>query len=169
MPADRQRREAALPARRYLEDFKVGDVIEMGPRSVTRDEIVAFARKFDPQPFHVDEDAARASPYGGLIASGWHTMAMCMRMMVDGYIRGTESMGSPGIDELRWLKPVRPGDVLRLRQEVVEVLPSRSKPDRGIVKSAHTLSNQDGQVVMTLRGMGMYRRRPEVSGAGEPR
>lgn len=146
-------------SKRFMEDFTVGEVIEMGPRQVTRDEIVAFARKYDPQPFHLDEAAAAATPYGGLIASGWHTMAMCMRMMVDGFIRGSASMGSPGIDQLRWLKPVRPGDSLTLQMRVTEVTASRSKPDRGIVKSAYELRNQTGDLVMTLKGMGMYRRR----------
>src|SRR5512146_2075241 len=121
--------------KRYFEDFQVGQVIEMGPRKVSREEIIRFAEKFDPQPFHIDDEAARATMFGGLIASGWHTMSMTMRMMVDGFIGDSRSLGSAGIDELRWLKPVRPDDVLHLHMEVTEVLPSKSKPDRGTVKS----------------------------------
>ncbi|MBI2962411.1 MAG: MaoC family dehydratase, partial [Deltaproteobacteria bacterium] len=115
----------------YLEDFRVGEIIELGSRAVGRDEIIEFGRRYDPQPFHVDEQAARESIYGGLIASGWHTASMFMRLMVDGMIAGSRSMGSPGVDEIRWLKPVRPGDTLRGRVVILEVVPSRSKPDRG--------------------------------------
>ena len=148
--------------KRYFEDFQVGQVIEMGPRQVSREEIIRFAEKFDPQPFHVDEAAAKATMFGGLIASGWHTMSMTMRMMVDGFISDSRSLGSAGIDELRWLKPVRPDDVLHLRMEVTEVLPSKTKPDRGTVKSFYRLTNQKGELVMTVKGSGMFGRRPGV-------
>lgn len=147
----------------YFEDFAVGQRIEMGPREVGLDEIVRFARRFDPQPFHLDEEAGRASLFGGLVASGWQTAAICMRMMVDGYLNRAASMGSPGVDELRWIKPVRPGDRLRLTMIVTEILPSRSKPDRGVVKSLHELRNQNGELVMTMKGLGMYARRPGPS------
>lgn len=142
---------------RYFEDFSVGMVVEMGPRRVTRDEILAFARDFDPQPFHLDEQAAERSIYGGLIASGWHTASLCMRMMVDGFVGDAASLGSSGVEELRWKKPVRPGDEIRLRMEVVEARRSHSKPDRGIVQSAYQLHNQKGELIMTYRAMGFYR------------
>jgi acyl dehydratase len=144
----------------YFEDFPPGDVRESPGRTVTREEIVAFAREFDPQPFHTDEAAAAQTIYGGLIASGWHTIAIYMRLMWDAYLKDTASLGSPGVDEVRWLKPVRPGDTLRVRFTVLEALPSRSKPDRGIVRSLSEVFNQHGEVVMTLRGLGMFGRRP---------
>jgi acyl dehydratase len=144
----------------YFEDFPPGDVRESPGRTVTREEIVAFAREFDPQPFHTDEAAAARTIYGGLIASGWHTIAIYMRLMWDAYLKDTASLGSPGVDEVRWLKPVRPGDTLRVRFTVLEALPSRSKPDRGIVRSLSEVFNQHGEVVMTLRGLGMFGRRP---------
>lgn len=151
----------------FLEDFHPGDVAETASHVVTREEIVAFARQFDPQPFHVDEEAAKATPYGGLIASGWHTAAICMRLVVDravGGDAGSGSLGSPGVDELRWLRPVRPGDALVVRIEVLEVAPSRSKPDRGVVKLRYAMRNQDGQEVMTMIALGIMCRRP-VPGA----
>jgi acyl dehydratase len=146
--------------RLYFEDFPPGDVRESGARTVTREEMLAFAREFDPQPFHIDEAAARQTIYGGLIASGWHTIAIYMRLMWDSYLKDTVSLGSPGVDEVRWLMPVRPGDTLRARFTVVDALPSRSKPDRGIVRSLSEVFNQRGEVVMTLRGLGMFGRRP---------
>jgi acyl dehydratase len=145
---------------RYFEDFKPGEVLELGRHTITREEIIAFARQFDPQVFHVDEEGARQTIFGGLIASGWHTGSLCMRLFCDGVIRDTASLGSPGIDEMRWLKPVRPGDTLSLRMTVAECVPSRSKPDRGIVRTALELSNQRGEVVVTIRGMNLLRRRP---------
>jgi len=144
----------------YFEDFYVGQVFESGPRHVSKEEILDFARKYDPQPFHIDEAAARQSIFGGLIASGWHTGSICMRMSVDAMIGAAASLGSPGVDEGRWLKPVRPGDDLSLRIEVLEVIPSRSKPDRGVVRVGWTLSNQKQEAVMTMKGLGMYARRP---------
>ena len=115
----------------YLDDLEPGQVHDLGRRTLTRDEIVAFAGAWDPQPFHLDERAAAASIYGGLIASGWHTVCVFMRLFVDGLLNRAAAMGSPGVDELRWLRPVRPGDTLAARLEVLEVRPSRSKPDRG--------------------------------------
>lgn len=143
----------------FFEDFRPGDVTDTGSVTVTREEIVAFARQFDPQPFHVDEEAARRSPFGGLIASGWHTAALCMRLVVALLGPGSGSLGSPGVDELRWLKPVRPGDELSVRVEVMEAIPSRSKPDRGLVKLRYTMRNQNGEDVMTMIALGMVLRR----------
>ena len=156
---------------RYFEDFKVGEVIEGGARTVTKDEIIAFAREFDPQPFHTDEAAARASLYGGIIASGWHSGSLMMRLFYESLFRDCASMGSPGIDELRWLKPVRPGDTLRLRTTVLEVIESRSKPDRGLVRTFCELLNQDGEVVMSIKPVNFFRRRPAGSAgaAGQTR
>ncbi len=145
----------------YLEDFHAGQTFDLGPRTVTEAEIIAFARQFDPQPFHVDPAAARRSPYGGIIASGWHTIGVAMRMMVDGYIGKAASMGSPGVDRVRWLNPVRPGDTLKLRGTVREVLPSRSKPDRGMVRTEYEMTNQAGETVMAMTGLGMIGRRPQ--------
>lgn len=127
---------------------------------MTRDEILAFAREFDPQPFHLDEAAARRTIYGGLLASGWHTAAILMRLMWETYLKDTASMGSPGVDEVRWLKPVRPGDTLRARFTVTDARPSRSRPDRGVVTSLSEVLNQHGEVVMTVRGLSMFARRP---------
>jgi acyl dehydratase len=144
----------------YFEDFPPGDVRESPSRAVTRDEIIAFARQYDPQPFHLDDEAATRSIYGGLLASGWHTCAIHMRLMWETFLKDTASLGSPGVDEIRWVKPVRPGDTLRVRFTVVEATPSRSKPDRGIVRSRSEVFNQHGEIVMTTRGLGMFGRRP---------
>jgi acyl dehydratase len=144
----------------YLEDFAPGQVRESAPRKVSRDEIVAFAREYDPQPFHTDDEAAARSVYGGLIASGWQTVSIMMRLLWDTFLKDTASLGSPGSDEIRWLKPVRPGDTLRARFTIVEVVPSRSKPDRGIVRTSTEVLNQHDDVVMTHKGLGMFGRRP---------
>jgi acyl dehydratase len=144
----------------YFEDFPPGDVRESPSRAVTRDEIIAFARQYDPQPFHLDDEAATRSIYGGLLASGWHTCAIYMRLMWETFLKDTASLGSPGEDEIRWVKPVRPGDTLQVRFTVVEATPSRSKPDRGIVRSLSEVFNQHGEIVMTTRGLGMFGRRP---------
>ncbi len=145
---------------RYFEDFEPGQVVELGSRTLTEEEIVAFAREFDPQPFHVDPDAARESVFGGLIASGWHTGALWMRMYVDSLLDGTASMGSPGIEELRWLAPVRPGDTLTGRLEVLETTPSERRPDRGTVRIRAEMVNQDGVVVLAMTSRGHFGRRP---------
>ena len=147
----------------YLEDFETGQVREFGNYVVSAEEIVDFARKYDPQPFHVDAEAAKQSIYGGLIGSGWMTCAIAMRMICDGYLLKTASMGSPGVDNVRWKLPVRPGDTLRMRMTILEVRPSQSKPDRGIVRTSWAVINQKDEVVMTSEGMGMYRRRPLAS------
>jgi acyl dehydratase len=143
----------------YWEDFKVGDTAPMGEKVVERDEIIAFARAYDPQPFHIDEEAARGSMFGGLIASGWHTCAMVMRMMVDSYLNDSASLGSPGIDNVRWLRPVRPGDTIRAQRFVVETRASQSKPEIGLVKSRWEVRNQHDELVMTMEGTGMFGRR----------
>ena len=145
---------------RYWEDIKAGEVVELGSRTLDKERMVAFAREFDPQPFHTDEKAAEASIWGGLIASGWLTGSVLMRIFYDGFLKDTASMGSPGIDELRWLKPVRPGDTLSARLTVLETAASRSKPDRGIVRSLMEVLNQHGEVVMTTKGVNFFKRRP---------
>jgi len=144
----------------YLDDFEPGQTIELGSRSVTKDEIIAFAEQFDPQPFHIDESAAAETIYGGLIASGWHTVCLHMRLLVDGFLSNAASMGSPGVDEVRWFKPVRPGDVLTARGVIHEVIPSRSKPDRGILRTTYEMYNQHGEQVLSMKGVGMFGRRP---------
>ncbi len=145
---------------RYFEDFKPGDVIELGSRTISKESILAFAREFDPQPFHTDEEAAKRSVYGGLLASGWHTGSLLMRILNDGLLKDTASLGSPGVDELRWLKPVRPGDVLSARMTVLESIPSRSKLDRGLIRSLMELRNQHGEIVLSVRGLSLLGRRP---------
>ena len=145
---------------RYWEDIKQGEVFELGSRTMDKERMIAFAREFDPQPFHTDEKAAEASIWGGLIASGWLTGSTLMRLLYDGFLKDTASLGSPGIDELRWLKPVRPGDTLTARLTVIEATASRSRPDRGIVRTRMELMNQDGEVVMTVTGVNFISRRP---------
>ena len=145
---------------RYWEDFKPGQVIELGRRTIDRDSILAFAREFDPQPFHTDEEAARHTIFGGLIASGWHTGSLSMRLFYDGLIKDVVSLGSPGFDELRWVKPVRPGDTLSARFTVLECVASRSKPDRGIIRALLETRNQHGEVVMTITAVNLFGRRP---------
>lgn len=147
-----------VPAhQRYFEDYVVGAIYEFGEMAVSEADIVEFARRYDPQPFHVDAEAAAASPFGGLIASGWHTAALMMRLLVDNYVSSVAGLASPGVDELRWVRPVRPGDRLRLRVEVLEARRSVSKPDRGILRSALTVLNQADETVMTVRSLGMLR------------
>jgi acyl dehydratase len=143
-----------------FEDFEPGQVYELGSTAVTEADIVAFAREFDPQPFHVDPEAAAESVFGGLIASGWHTGAMWMRLYVDSMLGGPASMGSPGIEELRWLAPVRPGDTLRGRLTVLEATPSERRPDRGTVRIRGEMVNQDGITVLSMVSRGHFGRRP---------
>ena len=147
--------------RYYWEDFPVGHQMDFGGTPVSREAVIAFASQFDPQPFHLDDEAAQHSLFGRLCASGWHTCAMTMRMMCDGYLLETASLGSPGIDALRWLKPVYPGDTLHVRLEVLEARAMASKPQVGLTKSRWTVSNQHGEPVLTMEGWGMFRRRPE--------
>jgi len=146
---------------RWFEDFQVGDVSEFGPVTVTAAEIVEFAERYDPQPFHLDADAAAATPYGGLIASGWHTAALYMGMFVRGVLLDSASLGSPGVEELRWLAPVRPGDELRGRSTVADARASSTNPRRGTVFTTHEVVNQEGTVVMTMKARGFFARRPD--------
>jgi acyl dehydratase len=147
--------------KRYFEDFRVGEVVELGSRGVSEAEIIRFATEFDPQPFHIDPVRARDSAFGGLVASGWHTVALYMRLLVDGFVATVaNSMGSPGVDKIEWLKPVRPGDTLTGRVTIIEMIPSKSRPDRGTIKSLGEMINQHGETVMTTRGVGFFGRRP---------
>jgi acyl dehydratase len=145
---------------RYFEDFQAGDVIELGSCSIGEKEIIEFARQFDPQPFHLSHEAGAQSHFGGLVASGWHSCGLLMRLMVDGMLKESASMGSPGVDEIRWLVPVRPGDRLSGRYRVVGVKASVSKPDRGVVSCECGLINAQGQVVLLMRSKGLFGRRP---------
>jgi acyl dehydratase len=143
----------------YLDDLEAGQVHELGEHRISREAIVDFATRWDPQPFHLDEEAGRGSIYGGLIASGWHTCAIAMRMMCDSYLLEAHSMGSPGVEDVRWLRPVRPGETLRGRMTVLESRPSRSKPDRGTIRSRWEIFDAEGNQVMSMEGYGMFRRR----------
>ncbi|WP_224370478.1 MaoC family dehydratase [Hyalangium versicolor] len=145
---------------RYFDDFQPGEIIQTGTYTVPGEEIIAFAQQFDPQPFHIDEEAARRSIFGGIIASGWHTASISHRLFVEGLLRTSSSMGSPGLDELRWLLPVRPGDSLTVRVEVLSTTPSRSKPDRGAIKFRFEVRNQKDEVVMTELATALFARRP---------
>jgi acyl dehydratase len=154
----------------HFEDFEPGQVYELGRRTVTEDEIVAFAREWDPQPFHVDPQAAEQSAFGGLIASGWHTGAMWMRMYVDAMLDGSAGRGSPGIEELRWLAPVRPGDTLSGTLTVLETSESERDPTRGTVRILAEMTNGEGVVVMRMTSRGHFdRRTPEASRPAPPR
>jgi acyl dehydratase len=145
---------------RWFGDYALGTTAEFGPLRVTEADVVDFGRRYDPQPFHVDEQAAAAGPFGGLIASGWHTCALMMRLFADEYLSPVSSLGSPGVDELRWAVPVRPGDELTVRITVVEARASRSKPDRGLVRTRVELRNQAADVVLSLVAMNLIRVRP---------
>ena len=149
----------------YLDDLAPGQVYELGRRTLGRDEIVAFACDWDPQPFHLDETAAAASIYGGLIASGWHTVCVFMRLYADGLLARAAAMGSPGVDELRWLRPVRPGDTLAARLEVLEVRPSRSRPDRGIMRARAEPLNQHREEVLSFVATLFFERRQRTEEA----
>jgi len=150
-----------LTEERYFEDYIPGAVFEYGEIRVDEAEILDFARRFDPQDMHVDPEAAKRGRFNGLIASGWHTGAMMMRLLADNFLPKAASLASPGIDDLRWLHPVRPGDVLRIRVSVLEATPSRSKPDRGMVCTLIEVLNQDGKIVMSLKPMNIIARRSQ--------
>ena len=150
---------AARAPRLFWEDFPIGQVREFGAYHVTREGVIAFAREFDPQPFHVDDAAAEASLFGRLAASGWHTCAMAMRMMCDAYLLDAASLGSPGLEKLSWLKPVYPGDTLHVRLEVLESRPLASRPGVGMIRSRWDVMNQADETVLTMEGFGMFRRR----------
>ena len=149
----------AHPPRYYWEDFELGRVREFGRCEVTREAVLEFAGRYDPQPFHLDDDAAAQSLFGRLAASGWHTCAMAMRMLCDGYLLDSASLGSPGIEKLTWPSPVYPGDVLSMRNTVLESRPLASRPEVGLVKSRNEVLNQHGQVVLSMEGFGFFRRR----------
>ena len=146
---------------RYFEDYLPGTTAEYGPILVDEAQVVGFAREFDPQPFHVDPGEAANGPFGGLIASGWHTCALMMRLFAQEYLSPVSSLGSPGVDELRWILPVRPGDELRLRTTVEEARRSASKPDRGFVRTRIELVNQAGDVVLRMVAMNLISTRPD--------
>lgn len=145
---------------KYWEDFPVGKIEKFGNKHVSEQEVVEFATEFDPQPFHIDKKAAEKHFFGGLIASGWQTASFLMRMIVDEQIANSTSMGSPGVDQLRWKSPVRPGETLTALSEVLESIPSKSKPDRGFITFAHTVFNQDDEIKMTMTSKIMFKRRP---------
>ena len=148
---------------RYFEDFSEGQVFDLGEDGISEAEILEFARRYDPQSFHIDPEAARGSLYGGLIASGWQTSSIYMGLMVRGLLKDSSSLGSAGIDELRWLKPVRPGDTLRARLTITSVKPSARHPERGTVFTLGELFNQTGERVMFVRSSGMFARRPATA------
>lgn len=145
---------------RYFEDQAVGAVLETASFTISEQDIIEFARRYDPQDFHLDKEAAKSSMFGELVASGWHSAAISMRLLVDARAQSA-GLGSPGVDELRWIKPVRPGDTLRVRSTIVETRRSRSKPDRGLVRSKCELINQDDETVMTYIGMALVKCRPQ--------
>jgi acyl dehydratase len=147
----------------YLEDMKVGQKASFGNYRVTRDEVIDFASKYDPQPFHLDDDAAAKTHFGRLSASGWHTAAMTMSMLVENLKNAKQAgLGSPGLDELRWLKPVYPGDTLRVETKLTDVRPSRSRPEMGSIHSLVTVFNQDDVPVMTMKSIGLVATRPKT-------
>jgi acyl dehydratase len=144
---------------RYFEDYVPGHVHEFGSIAVSEAEILDFGRRYDPQPFHTNAEAARHTQFGGLIASGWQTAGLMMRLVVDHYLSHVASLASPGLDELRWTRPVRPGDTLSIRATVLEARASASKPDRGLVRTLFEVLNQHGDVVMSVKAMNMLKRR----------
>jgi acyl dehydratase len=154
--------DAAMPPveDRYFEDYPVGGVFTFGSIGLDRDEVIAFAEAYDPQPMHTDPAFAEAGPFKGLIASGWHTAALAMRLYVDHFLTHAASLASPGIDELRWPRPARPGDLLSIRVTVLESVPSRSKPDRGMIRALVETLNDQGEVVMSMKVMSLIGKRP---------
>ena len=155
---------AASVEQRHFEDYVPGAVCVYGAIPVTAESIVEFARRYDPQPIHTDPEAALRGPFGGLIASGWHTIALVMRVLVERYLSHVAAIVSPGIDELRWTLPVRPGDVLSVRVTVLEATISRTKPDRGLVRTLIEALNQRGEVVLSMKAMNFIRRRTPEAG-----
>lgn len=143
----------------YWEDMHPGDVRDLGTISPTREEIITFASQFDPQPFHLNDEAAKASVFGALCASGWHTCSMAMRLMVTNFLHEAASLGSPGLENVKWLKPVLPGDTLRLQHSIIETRPMSKRPDVGLVRTEWDMFNQDGDKVLHMEGWGMFRRR----------
>jgi acyl dehydratase len=152
----------------YLDDLEIGSETHFGSYEVTREEVIDFARKYDPQPFHLSDEAAAKTHFGRLAASGWHTCAMTMAVIAR-HVVDTEQagLGSPGIDDLRWVKPVYPGDTLHVSSTIVDVRPSRSKPEIGSFRSATTVTNQDGAPVLTFTSIVLMRRRPDIKAAAD--
>jgi acyl dehydratase len=148
-----------MAIRYYWEDLQPGSTRELGSVTVNADEIKEFASQFDPQPFHVDELAGRRSIFGNLCASGWHTCALAMKLTVENFLNESSSMGSPGLENLRWLKPVYPGDTLTLKHSIVESRPLRTRRDTGLVRAVWEMFNQNGEKVMQMEGYGMFGRR----------
>jgi acyl dehydratase len=146
---------------RYYEDITVGETAALGSHEVAKADLIEFAERYDPQPFHVDEEAAADSVFGGLIASGWYSASVCMRLLVDGYLSATESMGAFGLDELRWPTPVRPGDVIEAEVEILDKRPSGSRDDRGYVQNRVVGRNGDGDTVVEWRATNIVGRRPD--------
>jgi acyl dehydratase len=147
-------------AKQYLEDYAVGQVYRTGRLQIDKEQILAFANQFDPQPYHLDEEAARKSVFAGLAASGWHTAALTMRLLVDGEFRPANGILGVGFDELSWPRPVRPGDELHAESEVLDVRPSKSRPDRGVIRLRTTTLNQNGEPVQIYTGNLLVPRRP---------
>jgi acyl dehydratase len=145
----------------YFDDLTLGATVDLGKKTVSEEEILRFAREFDPQPFHIDPEAARDSIFGGIIASGWHTCSMTMRLLVDGLLSHSSSLGSPGVEQIRWVKPVRPGDTLHAVLTVQEVRHSQSKPDRGTARIHIDVTNQADELVMWMESFGMFAKRQE--------
>ncbi len=145
----------------YFDDLTLGATVDLGKKTVSEEEILRFAREFDPQPFHIDPEAARDSIFGGIIASGWHTCSMTMRLLVDGLLSHSSSLGSPGVEQIRWVKPVRPGDTLHALLTVQEVRHSQSKPDRGTARIHIDVTNQADELVMWMESFGMFAKRQE--------
>ena len=144
----------------YFEDLEPGTTASFGQYEVTREEVIEFASKYDPQPFHLSDEAAAQTHFGRISASGWHTCAMVMRMMIDNITeRRQAGLGSPGLDELRWLKPVYPGDTLRVETMLIDKTPSRSRPEMGSFRSEVKVFNQDNLMVATMKSIGLIRRR----------
>ena len=152
--------DVCVPVTRYFEDYVPGLSFDCGSFALDQAQIIAFGQEYDPQPFHVDPVAAKDGPFGGLIASGWHTTSMMMRQLVDNYVSPESSLGAAGVDELRWAKPVRPGDTLHIRATVLEARHSGSRPDRGIVRTLMELTNQDGDLVMKVTAINFILVRP---------
>jgi len=140
---------------RYFEDYVAGSVYEFGTIAVTEDEVIDFAKRYDPQPFHIDPESAKKSAFGGIISSGWLTASLAMRLLVDNYVSSVASLGSPGVKDLKWLKPVRPGDDLSIKVTILDTRRSRSKPSQGMVNLSLEVLNQKREVVMTMQSVGM--------------
>lgn len=152
---------------KYFDDLSVGDETDFGHYDVTREEVIEFARKYDPQPFHLSDEAAAKTHFGRIAASGWHTCAMTMAVIARFVVKDQQAgLGSPGVDELRWLKPVYPGDRITVRGSIIEKIPSRSKPEIGVIRTRTVVSNQDGADVMSFTSIVLMRRRPAAGDAG---